>query len=777
MPYQEVPQQRQNPESSPENLDPRSGSEQRTREIEEALSRPDVRAAIRQRIFQEHWVPLEEGGQQILKRLVREPGSGKQTYYVIRLADRQVFRLDRADLRYKPVPDGEYTNEVHEALQALEARAQTVEQQQAPQAEPAEQLRPQWQREQTYQWTVLKDGSKYAVYDSGRVCVWSPETNRVADITDFTKLPEEVRQKLWKEASGYRWITLENGDKYAVYPSGRVRSWSAAEGLRDVNIGACPLLVREEYVRMTNEQAQQPREEPRPAPAQERREAGPEQPQERTPVTPGEIVERIRALRFVDKVGNALEYAAIATFSETYFHRHGIADARLPDYHRNMMEAEQKMREVVQANPLPGARIVFDGTSFILMDARRNLTLKANALYLLKQTGAEQGTEYFTRIDAEGRGTQVRHNRMHPKALNHDVYEFRSAYGKKTEEFIGRDGSLQLRMETADGRVQNYQYFDGRGSGAKKRPNVLYVGTGTATVEMPTRDGALTRERHTLGQGIHFVPETGEPIGKFRSHVPDHLKSTHQLDAEDKRKLEEYVDQVVSVLKTPEAITAFVAANFQPVHQDQNAGIVRQVEERAGQQDAQHPLRTIFLGTGDCEDYALLIQYLCKKAKEKDPRSGCESFVGQTFEDHYATYYIEEYTQPGGRKGYALCRMHSWGFDREYKDGAKTLFDSPQEALNAVWMRRRQRGYGSNAESGVEPRIADANRALASMHPQSPEYQKFRSYVEGLQRLNGRGVVVMDRVSANMNDGRARETVIPSDGNERYWGQFVKKVS
>ncbi|GEM_PF-4549096 len=772
MPYQEVPQQRQNPAHSPENLDPQGESEQRTREIEEVLKRPDVRAAIKQRILQEHWVPLEEGGQQILKRLIQDPKSGERTYYVIRLSDQQVFRLDRSSLKYEGIPSEEYPGEAKEALKALEAGLQAAERESAPQAAPPEQWQLQWRKEQTYQWTVLKDGSKYAVYLSGRVCVWSPGTNRVQDVTDFEKLPQEVRQKLWRQGNGYRWIILENGDKYAVYPSGRVSAWSAAEGLRDVSIGACPLLVREEYARMTSGQAQRPREESRPAPTPERTEAEPEQSREQVPATPREIVERLRVLRFTDKDGNSLEYAAISTFSETYFHRHGIADARLPDYHRNMMEAEQRMREIVKINSLPGAKIVFDGTSFILADAGRNLTVKANALYLLKQTGTEQGTEYFTRIDAEGRGTQVRHNRMHPKALNHDVYEFRSAYGRKTEEFIGRDGSLKLRMETADGRVQNYQYFDGRGSGAKKRPNVLYVGTGALAVEMPTRDGAITRERHALGQGIHFVPETGRPIGKFQSRVPDHLKSTHRLDAEDKRKLEEYVDQVVSVLRTPEAITAFVAANFQPVHQDQNAGIVRQVEERAGQQDAQHPLRTIFLGTGDCEDYALLIQYLCGKASEKGPGNGCASFVAKTFENHYAAYFVEEYTQPDGRKGYALCRMHSWGFDREYKDGAKTLFSSPKEALNAVWMTAR-----SNVDSGVEARIKDADASLASMSLTAPEYPALRRYAESLRRLGGRGVVVMDRVSANMNDGRAREMVIPSDDNERYWAQFVRKMS
>jgi hypothetical protein len=642
-----------------------------------------------------------------------------------------------------------------------------------------------WQQGEGYQRITLENGTKYAVYDNGHVRSWAPETNTVEDVADVSSLPDIVREKLWKKGKGYRWTVLEDGQKFAVYENGGIRSWSSETGLKDMAIvSECPPLVQKEWARMRQEHE---------APAT------PEQVTETTNTqnpTAREVIARLRALRFVDKDGNAVQvnerYIANIARDETHFLRHGIPDAKLGQYLRNAETGAGRMQEYLRGRSVQNGVVEFDGSSFIFWGPRQengtHERVIANALYLLQSSAWSAGnsTEYLC-MGGDLRGKRITVIPQGGVKGNDCEYRYNEEYGRQVSELVGVDGSLHVRTRSERGSAPSViEYFNGEGGSEAKRPNVLFVKdhrNGGDEVSLPTRDGEKTSEKHTLRNGIYFVPETGRPIGRFEQREGT-------LTPSETERARRFADYVAKTLKTPQVIAAFVTSNFDFVYQGGlYGGLVHGQMEMSGE-DAQHPLRTIYRGAGDCEDYAILIQYLCRRAKELDPtgKAGCDAFVGKTYEIHNSAYYIEEYSLPTGEKRYALCQMHTVGFERHTTDKDGKNFTTPQAALRAVWKNR-----GASYMTGVDAEIDAIHNDIRSLHSRgmTPEntqlIEQKRAYATTLEQVRneGGGVIVLEKDSSldqrNVLGSEAQEGVIGfNDKDERgnsIWSRYVKKIS
>jgi hypothetical protein len=490
-------------------------------------------------------------------------------------------------------------------------------------------------------------------------------------------------------------------------------------------------------------------------------EAQPSTPERRTnTINHAEAVQRLKSLSFVDKKGNVVPYTVDAGFRESYFARHSIPDARIGAYVENMTTASERLQAALKRFELPGAAVTFDGSTFTLQNGEGRMI--ATAAHVLWQPKNLQGTQQFRGIDGPLKDTAVTENRTSSLASRFRIFEYNDASGNRVSDHIDTEGALRLRHTTGS-RGETWQRFanDGR---SNNRPTAVWGSGGQIDIaSSPTAD---TRETHGIGRGVYYVPETGKPIPRFengKTFRSKQEKMAYRLNTTDIERTKQYADQAAKTLRTPEAITAFVTTNFTfESNRFLGAGTLRPEMEDAGQQDAQHALRTIFLGTGDCEDYALLLQYLCKRAGELSPdgKGGAKAFVGQTYENHYSAYFIEESTGEGGAKTYTLCQMHSFGLQRHGP------FSNVRDALRATWR---------------SPHSASAVDAALAQECRRPTSRTYLQHLQTLKASNDPGVVIMDKVGAAAQDvssPNAREMIVSINSPEAqaYWQQFVRRV-
>ncbi len=645
-----------------------------------------------------------------------------------------------------------------------------------------------WQRGRDYQWIRMQNGMAYAVYDNGTVKVSFSRGNRPPMQIGLSMCPPLVQQKHMEmtvaprsagtpresRETGLRWVTktqrttgeqyeylsLRDGTKYAVFHRGpRIQRFTRREGIVNLSFAAAPAFIQEHAMefRVARQAPVAPRQPTTPAPEERQRPLtnGPEPSappevaasQTRVPEAPSdissvqdhmrasEVLESISSRVFTMQNGETVRASLPATFNGSFFARNSIPDVRLGEYMRNMTNAADRLQQYLSSSRAPTT----------------NLGLSFNGMWYELSTPKEKiiaTSNYLITEDTEGKAFTQNGERI-TMAYNKGMT---SVHFSDRTEFFSSAGSLRMRKTP-----ERTEYYDG---GDGSRPTVVMANQQTEL--------SLDGRAHSLRAGIYHVPERGAPIGRFesgRSFRDAAEKARYNMNDQDRESAQRYLDDVVRTLKTPEAISAFVTSNFDFVSRGGlHGGAIRGEAETQGEQYAQHPLRTIFLGSGDCEDFAILLQYMCARAKQFDPEAGASSFVAKTYETHNAAYYLEQYTLPDGTKAFALCKMHVHGFERQMSGRNGQPFRSHEEALRALWDTRRS-PTGVHAEiASIESQIRNGTISRASV-------ESYLSTLRELEREGG-GLILMNKDLRDVNDAGVQEGPAPFSAD---FSAFVRR--
>jgi hypothetical protein len=113
----------------------------------------------------------------------------------------------------------------------------------------------------------------------------------------------------------------------------------------------------------------------------------------------------------------------------------------------------------------------------------------------------------------------------------------------------------------------------------------------------------------------------------------------------------------------------------------------------------QHPLETIFSGTGDCEDQAGAARYLLSLLSPP-----IKTVVTNTTENHYQCIYVEKSTSDRGEAQYNYCRIE--GVGGFYRSSNK--FSTPGAAIESSFQSSR---YENSAEMDLATKDRRINEA------------------------------------------------------------------
>lgn len=648
-----------------------------------------------------------------------------------------------------------------------------------------------WMRGRDYEWTRMQNGTAYAVYNDGTVRVSLPRSTRPPFRIGLSMCPPVVQQKqmeltVARRAAGtsresaerglrwstrtqkqtgeqYEYVSLPDGTKYAIFHRGpRIQRFTRREGIVNISFNAAPAFIQEHAMEFrVATQAPTPRQPRSPAPEerqqpvtsapqttappevarvqQRRPEARTSSPEQSGDVTPSAALDTLRAIRFTNIADEDVPLSLPSNFDGTFFQRNGIPDVRVSEYLQNMSQAARRMQDFLKSSrtETAGVEIQFDGSKYSLITPRLKVLALPQYLLRAEGTSVRYTTESGERVSfGAGRG------------------QLQSLEFQGRTEYISTAGSLRMR-KTPD----RTEYYDG-GNGS--RPTIVMANEQTEIV--------LDGRTYSLPKGIYHIPERGAPIGRFengRSLRSAREKAEYTMTQQDRERAQRYIDDVVRTLKTPEAISAFVTSNFDFVSRGGlHGGAIHGEAEVQGEQYAQHPLRTVFLGSGDCEDFAILLQYMCARAKQFDPEAGASSFVAKTYETHNAAYYLEQYTLPDGSKAFALCKMHVHGFERQVSGRNGLPFRTQEEALRALWDTRK-------SPSGVHAEIAEIESQIRSGRITRASVSSYLETLKQLEREGG-GLILMNKDLSNVNDAGVQE------GPARFtadFSAFVKRAS
>ncbi len=353
-----------------------------------------------------------------------------------------------------------------------------------------------------------------------------------------------------------------------------------------------------------------------------------------------------------------------------------IADARLPNYSTAMKSALNNMLAALRSvTPAPAGDLTFNGKEYSFKDAAGNLTV-TNSVYTFTQSARETNKKKFETTDREGRPVTALRDTSDGRSSRYDMFLFERTVDGRTQQqydMFRADGTLAIReIKDSTGVITHYVYNgDGPDVGKNARPALIrnyregvQVGVGT--------------ERHTVSKGMYFVPETGQPVAPF-------VKTGNAAD--DKRRATEFLNNAAARLRTPEQITAFVSSYIDFTsngdYYSKDNLVIRGKGDEGGDY-TQTAEESIIRGMGDCEDFAVLICELCKKA-------GVNCMVLRITSNHQAACFIDEQTDTDGKKTYDMVTMHTGGFERKtgfatQMDAMKSLYkDGSGEGEGPVW--------------------------------------------------------------------------------------------
>jgi hypothetical protein len=270
----------------------------------------------------------------------------------------------------------------------------------------------------------------------------------------------------------------------------------------------------------------------------------------------------------------------------------------------------------------------------------------------------------------------VRREASDRSRIRYTMYEHEDPNGRHSD-FVASDGGIRVRKTGSASNPDTVQTF---GDESNTRPTTVSVRHYNAEARYTsTADPNSREESHTFNRTGNYALDTegGEPLGSF-SDFQSQVESGQLQVRQGQDAREAYADHIVENLRTPDAIASFISAHvtFDGSGRD---GIVDYVSER-GTQDVQHPLATLERGTGDCEDFALLFEYMLEKA-------GVEALAMRKTSNHFMCVYFEErYVEINGvsQRRFDAVVLDTSGLRRTTaKPGGENGYESPVAALRA----------------------------------------------------------------------------------------------
>lgn len=278
------------------------------------------------------------------------------------------------------------------------------------------------------------------------------------------------------------------------------------------------------------------------------------------------------------------------------------------------------------------------------------------------------------------------------------LYEHEDPAGRHLD-YMSPDGALRMRKTGSETNPATVQTF---GDESNTRPVTISVRGYDAEARYTETADPNSREiRHRFDRTGNYALDTegGEPLGNFRD-FQSRVESGQLRVRQGQDIREAYADHIVKSLRTPEAIANYISAyiSFNGSGID---GVVDYISEH-GTQDVQHPLATLERGSGDCEDFALLFEYMLEKA-------GVDALAMRKTSNHFMCVYFEErYVEMNGetQRRFDAVVLDTSGLRKTTaKPGGENGYESPVAALRAIvtadmsynFLPSIQRRYGALA--------------------------------------------------------------------------------
>ena len=474
--------------------------------------------------------------------------------------------------------------------------------------------------------------------------------------------------------------------------------------------------------------------------------------------------------------------------SRNYFRKRNIVPDRMDDFVRHVENSARMLDEYVRHRSenwqSENWEVYFDGTECFVKAPRYQGRAIATPRGVMREdiTGRLQTAEGMP-VNRQIRGNEV-DMRLETWGADGERVRYRPGHGIMSSEVY--DGRGTLRVE----------YYDG----GTDRPTMVRS-LRSHTLTLPAQSGSRTMANYTLEAGkVYTFGEQGPPHTDYASETGDRTPATREGSEMEsqKERIREYAERLGQDLGSPEAIARYISnhvALSEESRQNQDAAPTFKWTGDGGVQDVRHPLESLFFGKGDCEDQALVAQYLLKVI-------GIDSVVTPMTSSHYECVYVEEVSTPEGSR-YRFCTLDGlYGFTRS-KQGP---FKTPGEAMRASFSGARH-GISCSAkldldlaqerlpsgktryEQGIaeiEAKISTARSRGEPTQALTLQKQKLVNYYTRLQdAVNNSGSSSMkggasilhppsfEKSMLSRGSTPGRSDVRRHDDNE-YWAQFIR---
>ena len=704
-------------------LSPRAESEREVRRVEDEIQSTGV-DRVREGMGQVEWQGGAKNGKQYQSAQVE--GNWYRVY-----EDGQILRSEGG--KYVRVPAAERGSLPGAVQQKIES------------------MGPRWQpgeRDGVRYLAARVDGRMHRLYEDGRVFRQEGRTLKLVSAEQVNTLPAAVRQKIeflesrWQkgEENGVRYvqINLPGGQTYRINERGQVllREQSGAFGYVSADVHL-PAVVQGKLSGI--EQYAQRKRAERLSGLE-----GEDLNRELDLEAAGKTLNELRSVR-VEFAGRAEQIAGWPATGQEFFcllSRLSVRPDRYDEYVQNVRRSADNMGRVLGEQYGPrwqGAmvwnsmlgRLESEAATGSPFAGERVVALATGALRQAaghERRDARTGHERFwTFADAANQqAVQVLRREDVPEAARYGVYEYANA-GGVTTDYHAVDGGVRFRK--SPGAVQTFD------DGGSTRPSTVTVlGSGAEIRCTETADPRSRIVTQQLGRGSYVLDRLGgAPVGNFRDFRAKVEAGQIRVNP-GKDIREEYADYITRNLRSPQAIANFVSRFAALGSSIQRSDAVVDWQSDFGGADEQHPLVTLERGEGDCEDFALLFQYLLKKA-------GTNSMAVRLASNHFGSVHFEErYVERNGRmeKRYDFVLLDNVSGYINSKERIPDGFATPEEALRRVShadmssFAEKYRAMYGHLESRDPSSLIDAER---------PKVQYLREMRE--TQRNGGGVEVL----------------------------------
>lgn len=592
---------------------------------------------------------------------------------------------------------------------------------------------------------IIVDGLKYRALESGKVWRQVPgqqkyEAVRPEDISDLPPVVQDIVESVrpqWRntKANGTRYKVIEyaSGKQYAISEHGRVLRKERGGANEYVMPGeTLPPLVSEKlekvlaYVRGKEQLRQRQQAEMNPELSD----------REQDLQKAGEVLSTLQGIR-IENGGQSFSIEGLPGTREQMFSRlskMSIRPDRYSEFVDNLKQAAERLDKVfaryvppndpwkgaVEWNPTlnrlesecteegnnwKGERIVATAVDVLRQPAGKPRYgegyggSRSENFYTFPTGGVE--SYQVVRKDPSFKITRrdSRTGRLVTSEVPHDrnltkyrMYEHHHPEGKRYDYLVS-DGGLRMRKTGSESGASTIQTFD---DGSNTRPVTVSVRRPTEVSYTATSDPSSGRVKQRFDRSGNYAldREGGKPVGNFRDFSARVESGELQVPAGmDKR--EAYANFITENIKTPEAIANFISEHIS-FDASGTEGAVDYLSEEG--QDVQHPLVTLERGRGDCDDFAILFDYMSEKI-------GVSALTVRKNSVHFVSVYFEErYVEEEGsmQKRYDAVVMDTSGFRRTttkkpegYKSEGEALKDLVSADMRTKFLPRIAAKYGA----------------------------------------------------------------------------------